>query len=98
MKKLNCYSFVVGLPTDKEEDFKFVDLKMPAPSPIAAMFLRQIMIGFDKKASYKFDKDRLFAIYRKVYEYEIIETRGKTVLRFRLINIYNMSETLFRLY
>jgi len=102
MKNLFYYSFVVGMPGQKEEEHKFDDLKLPASSPIAAMFLRQTMHQFtyskNRMKPFTFNKDELFKVYRKVYEFELKERRGKTQMRWELVNIHNVSETLFRNY
>ncbi len=102
MKNLFYYSFVVGTIGQKESEHKFDDLKLPASSPVAAMFLRETMHRFiyahNRKITFTFDKDALFRVYRKVYEFELKERRGKTQMRWKLVNIHNVSETLFRNY
>jgi hypothetical protein len=106
MKTTFYYSFAVGLAVNGEKSFKFDDLKLPAFNPIQACFMRQILCEFDlyakkgrsKEKVFKYVKDKLFINIRKVYEYEVVERKGKTVLRFRLVQAYNMSETLFRDY
>ena len=86
----------------KESEYKFDDLKIPAHSPIAAMFLRDTMHNFrhwkPAEKPYLFDKEALYKIYRQVYEYELKEKIGKTRMRWELVNIHNVSETLFKQY
>lgn len=99
MRTIYYYSFMVGLPTDKEENFKFHDLKVPAYNPISAMFQRQIIFAFNQRINkYDYEKDKLYSIYRQVYEYELTSKRGKTTFVFTLVKIYNMSDTLFKQY
>jgi hypothetical protein len=95
---MKYYSFYVGLTSDKEQDFRFDDVKIAANNPVIAMYLHETNRLFDKKKRkrvFDFNKDRLFDIYRKVLEYEVTGTT-KSMKRFKLVATYNVSYTLFK--
>lgn len=96
---MKYYSFYVGLTSDKEQDFKFNDVKIAANNPVAAMFLhetnRLFSMNKKKRKVFDYDKDRLYTIYRKVLEYEVTG-ESKSMKRFKLVVTYNVSYTLFK--
>lgn len=92
------YDFEVAIPSSNKEDWKYQNIKVPATSPIAAVLLKLYALNFiQTKRVWKHSistKDILYLAQmniRRIHEYKLVRTNGKTVFHFKKMKEYRID-------
>jgi hypothetical protein len=97
------YDFLVGIPREHPRYWKQQNLKIAATDPEMAIFARQFLrIGSSPKRTRKYhlgkdDDNKLSLAYmavRKIIEYKLVSTNGKTRYTFKKVAEYRIDKSL----
>ncbi len=92
MLELNYYSFLVGMPYQPQRTWGHLDHKIPAYSPKEALILHNFFLNRCNPDRSNPNKDQINIFYRRIIEYKLMGTVGKTRFNFKEIKIYTSHE------
>lgn len=103
LQKIKYYDFLVCAPNTDSREWKLQKLKIAAISPEMAVYARQFLrISSSPKRTRKYhlgkdDDNKLSLAYmavRRIIEYELKESKGKTRCDFKKVAEYRIDKSL----